>query len=99
MDKIKQIKEMVTVMKPAHRIDNDCILIDSCELMRDIMPCNLCECAKLLVNAGYGNLREFAERLESKKKDIVYRKGADTVYGTGVAIDDIDVLLKEYLDE
>lgn len=58
------------------------------------ISCVACE-LRALIDAGYGDLKDFVERLKSKKRDITYQKGRDKVFGSGVIVEDLDELLKE----
>ncbi len=96
MDLSKRIEEMAKAIPDIVQLGGwawDIALTDSHGLLKKKAI------AKEFVNAGYGNIREFVNKLKSKKQDMTYRKGADLVYGQGVSLKDIDELLKEYLNE
>lgn len=86
MDKQKRIEEM------ANEIAKACpdLAQDSC----NGIPCVTC-LTTTLVNAGYGNLKEFAKRLKSIAFNG-YKDGTTGEIVYAVTIADIDELLKEY---
>lgn len=69
---------------------------DSQKLIREFLLANYVDEEKgvitILINAGYGNLKEFAEKL--KEQAGYYRCGTSQM----VRVDQIDELLKEYTD-
>lgn len=86
MDKQKQIEGMAqTLCKKYNHGEIFCSYENA--------KCDLCCCdaekAQLLVNAGYGNLKEFASFIKGKLFDL----------GNVITEQDIDDLLKEYLNE
>lgn len=93
MDKQKRIDKMVSIVNLSSYPCEECEHGAQKHLSNACYSCEM----EALVNAGYGNLREFAEMLKKRCE-----RNSDAVGGCGgycVSPLEIDELLKEYFDE